>query len=98
MASTIRGGDNFDSGTVGSTTLGDVGTYAWLGRNTTGAIDEGSTYAGSGLKYAGTGSTNAYNDNTAATVYGSAPSGTWRAMGDAFPTTRVCTTLFVRIS
>lgn len=27
MASVIRGNDNFDSGSVGSTTYGDVGTY-----------------------------------------------------------------------
>ena len=91
-------GDGSNLTGVGSTTLAAVGTYAWLGRNTSGTILKGTSYAGSGLKYAGSASTNAYSDNTAMHIQGSAPAGTWRAMGEANVSSRRCATLFIRIS
>ena len=41
MASVIRGDDNFDSATVGSTTAGAVGTYACFWNTT--LISNGNT-------------------------------------------------------
>ena len=72
MASVIRGDDNFDSATVGSTTLADVGTYAFCktGSNI-GVISAGSTTSGSNLLYSDR------NGNTS----GSPSVGTWRIMG-----------------
>jgi len=106
MASVIRGNDNFDSATGGSTTYGAVGTYAWLHRTlNTEVITQNSTYQGSGLHPAGvhhialsSGSGSQYG----AGVQQAALSGTWRAMGQ----NRVQgpngnyrpATLFVRIS
>ena len=82
-----------------STTLGDVGTYALLGKTSTGTITKGTTYPGSGLVYAGTVSTSTYNDDTAADIQGTSPSGTWRAMGEADrSSSRYSMTLFVKIA
>jgi hypothetical protein len=79
--------------------LGSVGTYAWLGRPSTGTFVAGTTYAGSGLRYSGTLSTSAYIDDTAASINGATPSGTWRAMGTANSVSnRLATTIFLRIS
>jgi hypothetical protein len=87
------------AGVGGSTTVGGIRSYAWLGRNTAGIITSGSTYAGSGLKYAGTQSTSNYSDSTAMHIGGNTPSGTWRAMGNANATaSRHSSTLFLRIS
>ncbi len=73
MSSIIRGSDNFDSGSVGpSTTLGDVGTYAFLQRF--GNILQGSTVSGSSLKWANSGRLGFTNSGTS-------PTGTWRQMG-----------------
>ena len=80
------------------TSTGGVGTYAWLGSPTSGPIASGTSYAGSGLKYAGSASTNTYNDDTAMHIGGSIPSGTWRAMGNVGITHRYAATLFLRIS
>jgi len=104
MASVIRGNDNFDSATVGSTNLGAVGTYAWMFRTTasTSGITSNSTYSGSGLRYNGYTTSNIYDGNLYS--YGntapSAPSGTWRAMGHAQDNryNHYNATLFVRIS
>ena len=49
MASIIRASDNFDSGVVGSTTRGGVGTYTIGGSSATSAsvgYDRGATVAG----------------------------------------------------
>jgi hypothetical protein len=99
-ATSFTGDGSNLTGVGGSTTLGAVGTYAFLGRNSAASITSGTSYAGSILKYAGSQSTNAYSDNTAMDVNsGSAPSGTWRAMGNASTVTyRVSATLFIRIS
>jgi hypothetical protein len=109
MVSVIRGDDNFDSGTVGSTTYGDVGTYviANRGSNTATIPTAGATYAGSGLYatgfqsfvYAQGGNANAAAAGLNTSAIGA---GTWRAMGRV-PNTGVQTyfypaTLFVRIS
>lgn len=100
MTSTIRGSDDFDTSSAGkNAAVGSVGSYAWLGKSATGTLVAGTTYAGSDLKYAGSLSTNAFNDNTAMHVGGATPSGTWRAMGTAnIVTNRIAATLFLRIS
>ena len=46
MASVIRGNDNFDSGAVGSTTFGAVGTYTWGRPNNTSNYPANSTASG----------------------------------------------------
>jgi hypothetical protein len=114
MPSVIRGDDNFDSGTEQVTTssvlsatagasVGAVGTYAYLRRSgaTTADLIEGSTYAGSTLRYNGYYSATALGNTVQyASVNGGTPAGTWRAMGRAeHPSASVMTqTLFLRIS
>lgn len=103
MASVIRGSDNFDSAGVGkNASVGSVGSYAWLGYPTSSQnINAGDTESGSNLRYAGTASTNTYNDDTAARIgYStpSTPSGTWRAMGGTGNASRYHTTIWLRIS
>jgi hypothetical protein len=80
--------------------LGSVGTYAWLGRvSAVTTFVAGTSYAGSNLRYSGTLSGNTFSDNTAASINGATPSGTWRAMGTANNVTdRYATTIFLRIS
>lgn len=80
------------------TSTGAVGTYAWLGSPTTRVLTSGTSYAGSGLRYAGSASTNTFNDDTAMHIGGSAPAGTWRAMGNNGISYRYGATLFLRIS
>ena len=82
------------------TSVGAVGTYAFLVRNSnTGSINQGDSIAGSSLVYGSVDAVNAYIYETL--VYGqsgTAPSGTWRAMGK---TTSVLATkgmVFLRIS
>ena len=86
------------------TSTGAVGTYAFLSRPDNSGpapvIVEGSSYAGSGLRYTVVSSTNDWNYNTALGVSGSA-SGTWRAMGasgTAGGTTHSVATVFLRIA
>ena len=96
MASVIRGDDNFDSGSAGSTDAGAVGTYMWARRSgsTTAqsAFAFGSTYAGSTLYPAGFASLTAasssgswYYSSSVGIGVGptatAARSGTWRCMG-----------------
>ena len=86
MASVIRGDDNFDSGSAGhSTTLGDVGTYAYLAAY--GDLVAGSTYSGSSLYYAGVihwgMAANTRQDTVNTWRSSTSPSGTWRAMGQS---------------
>ena len=97
---TLSGSTITSTGTIGlNTTLGAIGTYAMLGRQSGGSIVAGSTYAGSGLVFSGFSSDNNHSDNTAADIRGSAPTGTWRAMGNvAESSTRHASTLFLRIS
>jgi len=65
------------------TSLGAVGTYALLVRSTSGStISEGTTYAGSGLRYTGFRvGIGAFYEAFCAGATGGTPSGTWRAMG-----------------
>ena len=96
----LTGGTITSTGTISlNTGLGEVGTYAMLGRQSGGSIVAGTTYAGSGLVFSGFSSDNNHSDNTAADIRGSSPSGTWRAMGNvAENSSRHASTLFVRIS
>jgi hypothetical protein len=62
--------------------VGDLGTYAFLmtsASNT--AIATGTNYAGSGLRYSGILSGTPASTGTGSSGQGSAPSGTWKAMG-----------------
>jgi hypothetical protein len=72
MTSTIRGSDNFDSGTVGSTTAGAVGTYAALHLSPNADTSFGTTRSGSGLTHSNF-YRFGYNNTTV--------SGTWKCMG-----------------
>ena len=103
VAATAFAGDGSGlTGVVGTTTAGAVGTYAWLGRNSgSSTLSAGSTYAGSGLRYAGAGQYLWDAANTAySTARGGAPAGTWRAMGtcNSSYSTVSPSTIFVRIS
>lgn len=90
-----------DSSSLSSTTLGGVGTYAFLMYTSTGQndyINVGSTYAGSSLSYAGV--SRSAGNNILIGQSGT-PSGSWRAMGNvgvAFPGYNNRATLYVRIS
>ena len=87
------------SGSISMTTsLGAVGTYAFLGKANQGSITAGDVIAGDQLRFAGLAGENTYNDNTSVSILGNSPSGTWRAMGSASGSTRNCATLFIRIS
>ena len=85
-----------DSGN--SPAVGSVGSYAWLGSASKRELTPGTIYAASGLKYAGSASSNTYSDNTAMAIRGAIPAGTWRAMGDTYTSGRYGATLFLRIS
>ena len=104
MASIIRGDDNFDSSTSFSTTLGAVGTYAFLysTSNSSAGLVAGTSYAASGLRYSGYTTSNIYDGNlySYGTSTTAVSAGTWKAMGHARDTrsTRYNATLFVRIS
>lgn len=85
---------------IDTSSVGAVGTYAWLGQTTAATYVAGNTYSASNLKYAGFLSRTYYNDDTAASINGGTPpGGSWRAMGTAnAATNRAPSTLFVRIS
>jgi len=108
-ASTVLTSDGTDISWVapsgGSTTLGAVGTYAWMSRasgQTT--IQQGASIAGSTLRYAGVGQ---YSFNPANAAYSTGlvgqigtPTGTWQAMGHCTSNFSTVTpsTIFLRIS
>ncbi len=104
MASVIRGDDNFDSATVGSTTAGDVGTYAFLRENGTNKtqVTFGNTLAGSSLYPASLNNSQSGGPYWGITGLPTASvSGTWRCMGfyDATATSNDNpVTLWIRIS
>lgn len=83
----------------GSTTLGDVGTYAFLvGTGLSGSTTiEGTTYAGSNFSYGGGDFASAGSTVFGAST-GATPSGTWRCMGRGGSGSFYPMTLFVRIS
>ena len=88
-----------------ASTVGSVGSYAWLWRDNAGA-SQGLTYAGSSLFYAVVNDDNA--TGAAANVYkgngtvrsSTSPAGTWRSMGSSgsYPATYGQSTLYLRIS
>jgi len=69
----------------GSTTLGAVGTYAFLGSINTTGVAAGGTKAGSNLRYMGGAADNSLASTAGMTALASGsavtPSGTWQAMG-----------------
>lgn len=69
----------------------EVGTYAMLSRASGGSISPNTTYSGSDLRYSG------YDDNGAVPP-GSAPTGTWKAMGQVPSGLNRPSTLFLRIA
>ena len=88
---------------AGPSTAGAVGTYAYLIATTTSiGVTPGTSYAGSGLRY----SAQSSNSITSSSGYsvghnqGTAPSGTWRAMGGrtATATYKYVATLYLRVS
>jgi hypothetical protein len=92
-----------------ATTLGAVGTYAYLASSSNASITAGTTYAGSGLRYSGF-----QNNNYSSSIIGcpptgvttnggpeaplgGTPSGTWQAMGTVAAGSKSTTaTLFIR--
>lgn len=89
------------SATAGAN-AGDVGSYAFFSipTSSTATFTQGSTYAGSSLRYSGALST---GNAGRSFISGTAPAGTWRAMGVGGYRSGCCTTafgatLFLRIS
>lgn len=92
------------------TTLGAVGTYAYLASSTNASFTAGTTYAGSGLRYSGfqnNGYTSIISGDPASVSttggpeapQGGTPSGTWQAMGTVAAGDKNRTaTLFIRVS
>ena len=84
MSSVIRGSDNFDSGSVVSTTYGDVGTYtgAFIQSGSSRVdIAAGTTYAGSALnKHSNTTGANQFYGQYDTNISSAGLSGTWRVM------------------
>ena len=82
------------------TSVGAVGTYAFLVRNSNSAsISAGQSISGSSLVYGSVDAENAYIYNTL--VYGlsgTSPSGTWRAMGMTTSGLNTKGTVYLRIS
>lgn len=108
----VAGGDPTTTQVLNATagaSVGAVGTYAFLGESTTNSTSPGDTRAGSSLRYASIGrdSDNWSSGANARSAWGrgggSAPAGTWRAMGNSNFFTNGCTsiypaTLWLRIS
>ena len=89
------------TGVGASTTAGAVGTYAMLIRATSSStIVEGSTYAGSDLRFSGfRAGYNAFYEAYSPGGVGGTPSGTWRAMGRTNNNSGINpVNIFVRIS
>lgn len=81
---------------IASASVGAVGTYALLA-TATANLNPGSTLAGSSLEYASVIET--APASSAQLVYSSAPSGTWRLMGQIDPAPgTVAVSLWLRIS
>lgn len=91
---------NINSTTISTSppsSVGAVGTYAFLGNSGTTTVTQGTTVTG--WKYAGV--TPAYSDGTSGKVVtGTTASGTWRAMGNCSSTISGGNkgTIFIRIS
>jgi hypothetical protein len=90
---------DFVAAQIAGAAVGSVGSYAYLGRPTSSTVTAGATLAGSNLRYAGQLAVSSYSDNNASAISGTAPPGTWRAMGEASNATgRLPLTLWLRIS
>lgn len=74
------------SATAGAS-VGDIGTYAFLGQTAATLNNPGDTAAGSGLRYAGIGTVSSWANSEPSLSTGggttTTPSGTWRLMGMA---------------
>jgi hypothetical protein len=81
---------------IASSSVGAVGTYAFLGRASA-TIYPGDTYAGSNLSYASVGGDTGDSNDNLGRLSGT-PSGTWRCMGYLFNSGRNTGTLFLRIA
>ena len=82
----LSGGTITTSGTIALvTTLGAVGTYAFLQYPNTGTFSPGNTTAGSNLKYAGASGGQNLNGSSSANTQtnnnATSPAGTWQCMG-----------------
>ena len=83
--------------------VGAVGTYAFLNTTNTTAYTEGTTLAGSSLRYS-SGLNYSQGTSERIAVNGGTPSGTWRAMGrreatnDGAAANSISSTLWLRIS
>ena len=106
MVSVIRGDDDFDTSSVGtSTDYGAVGTYGLFYRASAGQNAPATTTAGSTLLPANTW-TNTTNPNSGSYSGSGSPSGTWRLMGEtgyynntlALSRSDMYTSVYVRIS
>jgi len=106
MVSVIRGDDDFDTSSVGtSTDYGAVGTYGFFYRENAGQKAPATTTAGSSLLPANTWdySTAGYSGSYSGS---GSPSGTWRLMGEtgyynntlALSRSDMYTSVYVRIS
>jgi hypothetical protein len=87
-------GTNWVSSAPAGTTLGGIGSYAFVNYGTTAAVQPGASVAGSTIVYAG-----AY-DNTEGPLFPGKtninPSGTWRAMG-LFPSSNTTNSLSLAV-
>jgi hypothetical protein len=96
----INGAGYITSQYTPPTSVGAVGTYAFLVRNSnTASITEGQSISGSSLVYGSVDAVNPYIYETL--VYGqsgTSPSGTWRAMGKTTSTLATKGTVYLRIS
>jgi hypothetical protein len=78
-APSFHGDGSALTGVGGSTSTGAVGTYAFLFELAANITSNGTTRAGSGLRYGN--AMSLYGSNIWAGYYTVAPSGTWRCMG-----------------
>lgn len=99
--STTTNARNWTLDRISESPIGAVGTYAFLSQATATAtnITAGTTYAGSGLRYAGFHGTGEDASTWFTTNLGSTPSGTWMAMGTVTKSgSEIRATLFLRVS
>lgn len=82
---------------IALSTIGAVGTYAFLGISG-GPISPGGLVLGSLMQYLSVGSDTGNSNDFIGRLSGSSPSGTWRCMGYQAATTRPTGTLFLRIA
>jgi hypothetical protein len=78
---------NWVLGRIIEASVGDVGTYAWLGETTATSTAPGATRAGSNLRYVGVNkiavSWSGASANLTGGLFTVTPAGTWRCMGSS---------------